>query len=325
MKRYKELKFEDKTYSETYKINEILIKNGFEWFLDCEVENVKIEITKNTLVFNSGVFFNGTWEYGVFRDGQWKYGTWEGGVWYNGTWYNGVFKNGLIFDGRFINGKIEGGEIRGGEFFDVEIGKDVSKNIEHENKNSPKPQQGQPQNRGIEQKIQGQTPEQPPQIQKVQPQKIEEKKIMTKMFDFVFKNLILEMVNHTLIHKDYKFEINIKIDDTVHLEDKSLIRKDDERGNWDITIKQIIDKIDLAIPKIIERLLFKTDVFNQNDKFDKTYWIRDEKTFLNIILGSEKSVVSLDKNKKNILTLTIVTMMVKKNFIPYKNSIKINI
>ena len=172
MKRYKELKFEDKTYTEPYKIDEILVKNKFEWFLDCEVENVRIEILKNTLVFNSGVFFNGTWVYGVFRDGQWKYGTWEGGVWYNGTWENGIFKNGIIFDGRFKAGKFEGGEIRGGEFFDCEIGHDVTKNIAQPNKNSPKPQQGQPQNRGVVQKVQCQeVPVQP----KVQPQKIEER------------------------------------------------------------------------------------------------------------------------------------------------------
>lgn len=142
MKRYKELKFEDKTYTEQYKIDEILIKNKFDWFLECEVENVKLEILKNTLVFNSGVFFNGDWKYGVFRDGQWKYGTWEGGVWYNGTWYNGTFQNGLIFNGRFINGEIVGGEIRGGEFFDVVISDNVVKNIENPNKNSLKPQQG---------------------------------------------------------------------------------------------------------------------------------------------------------------------------------------
>lgn len=179
MKRYKELKFGDSTYTETYKINDILIKNGFDWFLDCEVENVRIEISKNTLIFNSGVFFNGTWQYGVFRDGQWKYGTWEGGVWYNGTWYNGIFKNGLIFDGRFISGKIEGGEIRGGEFFNVEIGKTVYKNIAQENKNSPKPQQGQPKNRGEFQKVNGQTQPIDQPIQDIQPEKIEERFIKT--------------------------------------------------------------------------------------------------------------------------------------------------
>jgi thioredoxin 1 len=125
MNRYKELLYESKTYTENSKIDEILIKNKFNWFLDCEVENVRIEIFKNHLIFNSGVFFNGTWVYGVFRNGQWKSGTWQGGVWYNGTWYHGIYESGLIFGGRFLGGTIEGGEIRGGEFYNIEISKDV--------------------------------------------------------------------------------------------------------------------------------------------------------------------------------------------------------
>jgi hypothetical protein len=198
MNRYKELKYQDKTYTESSKIEEILIKCKFDWFLDCEVENVRLEIMKNTLVFNAGVFFNGTWVYGVFRDGQWKYGTWEGGVWYNGTWYNGIFKNGIIFDGRFIGGKIEGGEIRGGEFFDVNIGREVVDSTIQ--KTTPQPQgkpQGIPSNRGIEQKIQGQSPEENPQIQKVQPQKIEEKIIKDyESFLYEKKSIINEEVQH---------------------------------------------------------------------------------------------------------------------------------
>jgi len=175
MKRYKELVYEDKTYTEAYKIDEILIKNKFEWFLDCEVENARIEILKNTLVFNSGVFFNGTWVYGVFRDGQWKYGTWEGGVWYNGTWYNGIFKNGIIFGGRFIAGKIEGGEIRGGEIFDVQISQDVVNNTISKMEQPKKAQKGEPQNRGVQQK---EPQAELPQV--IQPEKIEER---IKRFD----------------------------------------------------------------------------------------------------------------------------------------------
>lgn len=180
MKRYKELKFGDKTFTEQHIIKEKLIENGFEWFLDCEIENARIEILKNTLVFNSGVFFNGNWKYGVFRDGQWKYGTWEGGVWYNGTWYNGIFKNGIIFDGRFIAGKIEGGEIRGGEFFDVQISRDVVDNTVKKVEQKSKPQTGQPNNRGgqVQQQLQQEQP------QGVQPEKIEER-IITKFENFI--------------------------------------------------------------------------------------------------------------------------------------------
>lgn len=179
MNRYKELIFNEKTYTETYIINETLLKEGFGWFLDCEVENCRIEIMKNTLVFNSGVFFNGTWEYGVFRDGQWKYGTWNGGVWYNGTWYNGIFKNGLIFGGRFMAGNIEGGEIRGGDFFDVKISNDVEKKDNQQEKpvNKIKSQTGTPINRAQLQKVQG-------QIQPVE-NKIEEK---IKRFDTFIKS-----------------------------------------------------------------------------------------------------------------------------------------
>jgi len=125
MKRYKELKFDGKVFTEQYKIDEILINNNFNWFLDCEVENVRIEIQYETLIFNSGVFFNGTWYYGVFRDGEWKSGTWENGVWYNGIWRNGLFESGLIFNGKFFNGKIESGTIRGGDFYNIKIDSSV--------------------------------------------------------------------------------------------------------------------------------------------------------------------------------------------------------
>jgi len=128
MKRYKELKYNRKTYTEQYKIDEILLKEGFQWFLDCEVEDVRLEISHRTLIFNSGTFFNGTWKYGVFRDGVWKYGIWEGGVWYNGKWYNGAFQSGIIYDGKFFHGKIEGEtEIKGGEFYNIQIEKSVKR------------------------------------------------------------------------------------------------------------------------------------------------------------------------------------------------------
>ena len=139
MKRYKELKYNRKTFTEQYKIDEILLKEGFQWFLDCEVEDVRLEISHRTLIFNSGTFFNGTWKYGVFRDGVWKYGVWEGGVWYNGKWYNGAFQSGIIYDGKFFHGKIEGEtEIKGGEFYNMEIAKSVKKQEEKKETQSEK-------------------------------------------------------------------------------------------------------------------------------------------------------------------------------------------
>ena len=139
MKRYKELRYNRKTYTEQYKIDEILLKEGFQWFLDCEVEDVRLEISHRTLIFNSGTFFNGTWKYGVFRDGVWKYGIWEGGVWYNGKWYNGAFQSGIIYDGKFFHGKIEGEtEIKGGEFYNMQIEKSVKKEEEKKETQSEK-------------------------------------------------------------------------------------------------------------------------------------------------------------------------------------------
>ena len=132
MNRYKELKFDGKEYTEQYKIDEILIDNDFSWFLDCEVENVRIEIQYETLIFNAGVFFNGTWQFGVFRDGEWKSGTWENGVWYNGIWRRGTFKSGIIYDGRFFSGKIESGVIKGGEFYDIKIDSSVDREDNYE-------------------------------------------------------------------------------------------------------------------------------------------------------------------------------------------------
>lgn len=140
MKRYKELKFDGKIYTEQYKIDDILIDNGFNWFLDCEIENVRIEIQYETLIFNSGVFFNGTWMYGVFRDGEWKNGVWENGVWYNGIWRRGDFKSGLIFNGKFFNGNIIDGIIRGGNFYDIKI----DKNVIREDKYKPEKNEIQP-------------------------------------------------------------------------------------------------------------------------------------------------------------------------------------
>ena len=141
MRRYKELKHDGKIYTETYQIDKILIDNNFNWFLDCEVENVRLEIQFETLIFNSGVFFNGTWYYGVFRDGEWKSGTWNNGVWYNGVWRNGTFESGLIFDGRFFNGKILKGTIRGGEFHGITIDKEV---VREDNYKPEKDEEAQP-------------------------------------------------------------------------------------------------------------------------------------------------------------------------------------
>ena len=156
MKRYKELKCDSKIFTEQYKIDEKLLENGFQWFLDCEVEDVRIEISrkdvKPVLIFNSGTFFTGTWKYGCFRDGVWKYGTWENGVWFNGIWYNGTFKNGVIENGKFHHGTIENGIIKGGEFYNMIINKNVKKE-EPEKVSQPQNDESVPQGEKIIEKM----------------------------------------------------------------------------------------------------------------------------------------------------------------------------
>ena len=123
--RYSELKFNGQTYTEQWKIDEILIQNKFNWMVNAEIKNARLEIFQDTLVWNAGIWYNGSWYFGVWRDGEWRYGTWQNGVWYNGTWRNGTFKSGIIYNGKFFKGKIESGEIKGGQFIDVEIGPKV--------------------------------------------------------------------------------------------------------------------------------------------------------------------------------------------------------
>jgi hypothetical protein len=119
--RYIELKVDGQVYKEQWKIDELLIKHKFNWMVNAEIQNARLEIDKDTLIWNAGTWINGSWYFGVWRDGDWTYGTWQNGVWYNGNWLNGTFKSGIIYDGKFHHGKIESGEIRGGTFISMEI------------------------------------------------------------------------------------------------------------------------------------------------------------------------------------------------------------
>lgn len=119
--RYSELKYNGQTYTEQWKIDEILIKNKFNWIVNAEIKNARLEIFEDTLVWNAGIWYNGSWYFGVWRDGEWRYGIWQNGVWYNGVWRDGTFKSGIIYKGKFFKGTIESGEIRGGQFIDIKI------------------------------------------------------------------------------------------------------------------------------------------------------------------------------------------------------------
>ena len=124
--RYSELKYNGQIYTEQWKIDEILIQNKFNWMVNAEIKNARLEIFQDTLVFNAGIWYNGDWYFGVWRDGEWRYGNWQNGVWYNGVWRDGTFKSGIIYNGKFFKGKIVTGEIRGGQFIDIEIAPEVT-------------------------------------------------------------------------------------------------------------------------------------------------------------------------------------------------------
>ena len=123
--RYNELKYKGEKYTEQWKIDEILIKNKFNWMVNAEIANARLEIFQDTLVWNAGIWYNGDWYFGVWRAGEWKYGTWQNGVWYDGIWRDGTFKSGIIYNGKFHKGKILKGEIRGGQFTDIQISPEV--------------------------------------------------------------------------------------------------------------------------------------------------------------------------------------------------------
>lgn len=195
--RYSELKYDGQTYEEQWKIDEILIKNKFNWIVNAEIENARLEIYKDTLVWNGGTWYNGNWYFGVWRDGAWKYGTWENGVWYGGRWENGTFKSGIIFKGNFFKGKIEGGEIRGGNFINVQISPNVIEYTGDEYQANQQDKQAQVQKTTTQ--AQSQNTNQvkvhstPPAVQQqaqVQEPKIQMEKLITK-----FETFINESVN----------------------------------------------------------------------------------------------------------------------------------
>lgn len=98
--RFLELKTESKTYTSNKEIELYLINSDFYWLLECELDNVKIEIIDNILYWNNGIFYYGDWKWGIWKNGEFRFGTWNGGIFYNGTfkgyWIRGVEKGGTI-------------------------------------------------------------------------------------------------------------------------------------------------------------------------------------------------------------------------------------
>lgn len=99
-KRFSELKLGNKTYTNSKEIEVFLSSSNFYWLLDCEVDNVKIEIIDDILYWNNGIFYFGDWLWGVFNSGEFRGGTWHGGIFndgiFSGDWIRGVKKGGNI-------------------------------------------------------------------------------------------------------------------------------------------------------------------------------------------------------------------------------------
>ena len=77
--KYLELKHNGKIHTLEEEIENILEDLGFNWLIDSEVRNAKIEIKRGTLIWNDGTFISGDWYYGIFKGGEF-YGNWESGI-----------------------------------------------------------------------------------------------------------------------------------------------------------------------------------------------------------------------------------------------------
>jgi hypothetical protein len=107
MQRFLELKINDKIYNTNKAIEQELYHSEFYWLLECEVDNVKIEIKDSIIYWKTGIFYWGVWHWGVFENGEFLSGDWLGGIFLNGV-FKGVFKNGVFKNGTFKGKKIKG-------------------------------------------------------------------------------------------------------------------------------------------------------------------------------------------------------------------------
>lgn len=99
-KRFSELKIDDKIITNSREIEIILSSSDFYWLLDCELDNVKLEIIDNLLYWNNGIFYYGNWIWGIWKGGEFRGGIFEGGIFYDGI-FNGEWKNGVKKGGQF--------------------------------------------------------------------------------------------------------------------------------------------------------------------------------------------------------------------------------
>ncbi|MCK9445489.1 hypothetical protein M0Q50_01180 [bacterium] len=114
--RYKELKYNGLVYNKRYEIDKFLLENNFGWMIDAEIENMRLEIMKETLIVNAGIIYNCEFDYGVIRDCDVRNIHFVNGVINNGTFKNFLIEKGIIFGGTFLKGDIKFADIRGGDF-----------------------------------------------------------------------------------------------------------------------------------------------------------------------------------------------------------------
>jgi len=98
MQRFLELKYNNNILNSSKQIEEFLYSSPFCWLLECEVDDVKLEVENNVLYWKGGIFYWGHWQWGVFEGGEFRAGTWHGGILrggeFKGKWITGVNKIG---------------------------------------------------------------------------------------------------------------------------------------------------------------------------------------------------------------------------------------
>jgi len=260
--RYYELKYEGEIYTKKYEIDEILLENDLNWFFDCEVENMRIEIQKETLILNSGIFYNGVFEYGVIRDIDWRNGKLLNGVIYNGTYKRIIVEKGIIFNGIFLDGEILRGDIRGGDLRNIKVS-DQSKQSEDNGQDETQVQepnqdiQTQPQVQQTQPQVQGQIQNGDGQDIQSQVQKTQEKQENNMKSNLLKFDLFVEkQINEDLASKHYDYDKNGAeeefIDDVQNDEDYSEeFEKMDKKEKLDSEIDEIMSSLEDYDPEAI--------------------------------------------------------------------------
>lgn len=100
MERFISLKIDNSIIEHSKLIEQYLYNSDFYWLLDCEVENVSLDIKDNMLTFIDGIFYYGIWKWGIWKGGEFRSGEWLGGIFYNGI-FNGIWKKGVWKGGEF--------------------------------------------------------------------------------------------------------------------------------------------------------------------------------------------------------------------------------